>query len=334
MPSSASKLSIAILSTFACLSACSAATRAPSEPSGSLDARGWALVWQDEFDGDALDRSRWTPEVSCWGGGNQERQCYLDREENVSVRDGYLYLQAHAETVSGPSVHMEHPDYPGDTVSRRYSSGKVRTRDLASWTYGRIEGRMKLPSGQGAWPAFWMMPQYEVHGGWPLSGEIDIMEAINLGSDCSDCGRRDIETRTSGALHFGLSPPDNQHVVKRRPLTDQPGQDGRPHEQFHTYAVEWGKGRIDWFVDGDRFYAVTSDQWFTEAVDKTDDPNAPFNEAFYVMLNFALGGVWPESDNETGFDPDILPAQFVIDYVRVYQCAKDPDTGRACMMPG
>ncbi|MEM9599857.1 MAG: glycoside hydrolase family 16 protein [Pseudomonadota bacterium] len=304
----------------------------PTDPTATLTERGWALVWSDEFDGDALDRTKWVPEVSCWGGGNQERQCYLDREANVSVSDGHLHLKAFAETVSGSSVHMEHPDYPGTTIDQDYASGKVRTRDLAYWTYGRIEGRMKLPGGQGAWPAFWMMPQFDVHGGWPLSGEIDIMEAVNLGATCSDCDDGDIENRSSGALHFGKAYPANEYVTRRRALTDLPDQDGLPREQFHTYAVEWGEGRIDWFVDGDRFYSVSSDAWYTEAVDKSVDPNAPFNEDFYVMLNFAVGGAWPERDNETGFDPDILPAEFVIDYVRVYQCADDLQTGRACMM--
>ncbi|GLQ21405.1 glycoside hydrolase family 16 protein [Algimonas porphyrae] len=322
----------------ACLLAACANAPRPDAPSVATDVsttlteRGWEMVWNDEFDGNTLDRSKWAPEVSCWGGGNQERQCYLDRDENVIVENGYLHLRAFADDVSGPSVHMEHPDYPGETVSRNYASGKVRTRDLAYWTFGRIEGRMKLPGGQGAWPAFWMMPQFDVHGGWPLSGEIDIMEAVNLGAACFDCDAGTVENRSSGALHFGKKPPENEYVTKRRPLTAQPGQDGLPRDQFHSYAVEWGEGRIDWFVDGERFYSVSSDDWYTDAVDKSDDPNAPFNEDFYVMLNFAVGGAWPERDNETGLDPEILPSEFVIDYVRVYQCAQDPETGRACMM--
>lgn len=319
---------IAIAVVALTLTAC--VTAPLSNPAGTLSDRGWDLVWADEFDGDVLDRTKWAPEVSCWGGGNDERQCYLDRPENVSVADGYLYLKAVPGKQSGPSVHMEHADYPGDTRSQPYSSGKVRTRDLASWRFGRIEGRMQLPQGQGAWPAFWMMPQEDVHGGWPLSGEIDIMEAINLGAQCDDCDSG-IEDRTSGAIHFGKRSPNNEHVSKRRALRSQSGQAGPPRTQFHTYAVEWGAGRIDWFVDGERFWSVEDDEWFSDAIVKTENPDGPFDEHFYVMLNFAVGGRWPEGDNAKGVDADAFPSDFVVDYVRVYQCADDLDTARACM---
>lgn len=320
-----------ILSLSGCITLDAGPADRPSSADDSLNDRDWALVWSDEFDGNTLDRTKWAPEVSCWGGGNQERQCYVDRLENVRVEDGYLRLKAVPGEHSGPSVHMEHPDYPGETVRQPYTSGKVRTRDLASWTYGRIEGRIKLPTGQGAWPAFWMMPQSSVYGGWPLSGEIDIMEAVNLGARCDDCVGTSQENRSSGAIHFGQRSPNNRYVDKRRPLAAQAGQAGIPRDQFHIYAVEWGEGRIDWFVDGERFYSVSSDQWFTDTVSKSDDPNAPFNQDFYVMLNFAVGGAWPEGANEGGIDASTFPAEMVVDYVRVYQCRQDPDTGRACM---
>jgi beta-glucanase (GH16 family) len=312
------------------------AETAVSQPStakadGHISDRGWDLVWADEFDGDALDRTKWTPEVSCWGGGNEERQCYVDRLENVSVAGGYLWLTARDGEWTGPGVHMEHPAYPGASVTKPYTSGKVRTRDLAAWKYGRIEGRMELPNGQGAWPAFWMMPQSSVHGGWPLSGEIDIMEAVNLGATCYDCADSDVENRSSGAIHFGKRPPNNTHISQRRALTSVTGQDGVPREQFHTFAVEWGEGRIDWFVDGDRFWTAKAKDWFTDAVRKSDNPNAPFDEEFYLMLNFAVGGKWPEGDNERGVDPSAIPSALIVDYVRVYQCGGDLTTGRACM---
>jgi len=115
-------------------------------------------------------------------------------------------------------------------------------------------------------------------------------------------------------------------------LTPVAGQDGLPRDQFHTFAVEWAEGRIDWFVDGRRFWATTDDDWFTAAVDKSTDPNAPFNEDFYLMLNFAVGGIWPEGANEEGVDGSAFPSEFLIDYVRVYQCEDDVETGRACML--
>ena len=191
---------------------------------------------------------------------------------------------------------------------------------------------MKLPTGQGAWPAFWMMPQEDVYGGWPLSGEIDIMEAVNLGALCGDCDGSAVENRTSGAIHFGERFPDNTHRDRRRALTSVTGQMGNPRDQYHTYAVEWAQGRIDWFVDGQRFWSVTQEDWFTDAVDKSVSPNAPFDEAFYVMLNFAVGGRWPEGANAGGVDVSAFPDEMRVDWVRVYQCAADTDTGRACLL--
>jgi beta-glucanase (GH16 family) len=322
-----------ILSIACVLTACTTAAE-PLAPAseGNLADRGWGLVWSDEFDGDALDRMKWAPEVSCWGGGNEERQCYVDRPDNVFVTDGHLVLKARPGEWTGPGVHMEHPDYPDEAKTKPYTSGKVRTRDLAFWRFGRVEGRMKLPAGQGAWPAFWMMPQSSVHGGWPLSGEIDIMEAVNLGAECDGCGDSDVENHASGAIHFGKRPPDNTHISERRGLSAVTGQTGLPRDQFHTFAVEWAEGRIDWFVDGTRFWSATADEWFTDAVSKSIDPNAPFNEDFYVMLNFAVGGNWPEGDNEKGVDARNFPSEFVIDYVRVYQCLGDSETGRACLL--
>jgi len=177
-----------------------------------------------------------------------------------------------------------------------------------------------------------MMPQFDAHGGWPLSGEIDIMEAVNLGSICEDCDARQVENRTSGAVHFGERPPLNVHISKRRALTSVSDQMGAPRDQFHAYAIEWAEGRIDWFVDGERFWTATASEWFTGAVDKDVNPNAPFDEAFYVMLNFAVGGHWPEGANAGGIDPTAFPAALIVDYVRVYQCTPDPATGLACLL--
>ena len=321
-----------ILAAGLVLTGCAGVGMPDAPPESPISDRGWPLVWADEFDGNVLDRTKWAPEVSCWGGGNKEHQCYVDRPETISVADGYLTLTARAGEASGPSLNMDHADYPGPSKTQPYTSGKLRTRDLAHWTYGRIEGRMKLPTGQGAWPAFWMMPQFDVHGGWPLSGEIDIMEAVNLGAICEDCEDGQIENRTSGAIHFGKRPPLNEHISKRRALTSVPNQIGAPRDQFHTYAVEWAEGRIDWFVDGERFWTATTSDWFTEAVDKELNPNAPFDEDFYLMLNFAVGGNWPEGANAGGIDPAAFPDDMVVDYVRVYQCAPDLATGRACLL--
>lgn len=290
-----------------------------------LNLRGWLRVWGDEFDGVALDRSKWEPEVSCWGGGNNEKQCYTDRSENIIVEDGVLKLRAQPETISGPTYPQGWTDR-GPILTRNYSSGKVRTRELASWKYGRIEARVKLPKGQSTWSAFWMLPADNIYGGWPLSGEIDIMEAVNLGATCDDCGAAKTEYRTSAALHFGKSWPNNVFITDKRSLANPAAAN-----DYHEYAVEWGEGKIHWFVDGEKFFSATAGDWYSEAIDKSENKNGPFDQAFYLMFNLAVGGDLPDLSNEKRFNPNSFPSELWVDWVRVYQCGVDRELGLACM---
>ncbi len=292
-----------------------------------LEAADWELVWADEFDGDELDRTKWIPEESCWGGGNDERQCYTDRPENIEVSGGYLRLKAQRETFTGPDRPPEIAADPNPMVTQEYTSGKVRTRGLHSWKYGRIEVRAKVPPGQGMWPAVWMMPAGDYYGGWPLSGEIDILEAVNIGAECEECEGNVGENRTVSALHFGDPAPDNRLVDGKTALPDL----ALPSDDFHVYAVEWGEGLIRFLVDNRVHMVVTSDQWDTGSPLAEGNANAPFDQPFYVMANLAVGGRWPERDNEKGLAQSSLPAQFEIDWIRVYQCATDLETGRACI---
>ena len=126
-----------------------AETVADSANNADGDAYAWRTVFLDDFDGETLDRSKWAPEVSCWGGGNNERQCYTDRSDNVQVSDGYLHLIAQEEEFTGPLYPEGMPGAPGGTATQPYTSGKVRTRGLAAFKYGRISARLKLPAGQG-----------------------------------------------------------------------------------------------------------------------------------------------------------------------------------------
>lgn len=295
---------------------------APAGPDFHPTGKGWDLMWSDEFDGNSLDSEKWSMEHACWGGGNNEQQCYTNRRDNVEVINGLLRLIALKENFTGP-------DFPGDTQQKTqpYTSGKVISKGLASWSYGRVSMRAKLPEGQGSWPAFWMLADTDTYGGgqWPLSGEIDIMEAVNLGTRCDDCIGNDGENRTSGALHFGSEFPNNQFVDQRTQLNDN----ANPADDYHVWAVEWGEGIIHWYLDGERFWTVTDDQWFTDAA--PNNPNAPFDAAFYLILNFAIGGNFPEPLNETGIAESTLPNQFLIDWVRIHQCSQDIETGLACM---
>jgi beta-glucanase (GH16 family) len=292
-----------------------------------LEGAGWELAWADEFDGDTLDRTKWTPEVSCWGGGNFERQCYTDRPENIVVEGGLLLLRARKERFAGPARPPEIAERGNPTLVQSHTSGKVRTRGLHAWRYGRIEVRAKVPAGQGTWPAVWMMPDQDLYGAWPRSGEIDILEAVNIGAKCKTCEGGRGENRTISALHFGNFPPDNRFIDSRIALPDR----ALPSDDFHVYAVEWGEGLIRFLVDDRVHLVVTQDQWDSASPRAKNRPAAPFDQPFYVMANLAVGGRLSEQNNAKGLAAQSFPAQFAIDWIRVYRCASDPDTGRACM---
>ncbi len=318
---------IASLALAACGTPGASSTEAQEPQLSPLDAASWELVWEDEFDGNALDRTKWKPEESCWGGGNEERQCYTDRPENIAVAEGFLQLKALKEEFTGPDRPPEIAANPNPQVTQEYTSGKIRTRGLHSWKYGRFEVRAKVPAGQGMWPAVWMMPADDEYGSWPLSGEIDILEAVNLGAECAECEGTAGENRHVSALHFGNSPPDNRHVDQKTPLPDL----ALPSDEFHVYAVEWGEGLIRFLIDDRVHFTVTREEWFSGSELADENANAPFDKPFYIMANLAVGGKWPEETNEKGLDENSLPNQFVIDWIRVYQCAEDLEKGRACM---
>lgn len=280
----------------------------------------WQLVWSDEFDGDSIDTSKWSHEVNCWGGGNNELQCYTDREENSFVEDGYLHLVAREETFSGPGVTDDDPSYNPDdeSVTRQYTSARLRTKDKGDWQYGRVEINAKMPQGQGLWPAIWMLPTEGVYGGWPLSGEIDIFEAVNPNAS----GENEIH----GTLHYGRPWPNNAYSGQEYVPTDP------IWEEFHTYAIEWEEGEIRWFVDDVHYATQRSDGWYTFAWNGQDEGfylgegAAPFDEVFHLILNVAVGGDWPgEPDGSASF-----PQEMVVDYVRIYECDAGNADGRGC----
>lgn len=297
------------------------------QPLAPREGAGWELVWADEFDGAALDRTKWTPEVSCWGGGNNERQCYTDRAENIAVEGGMLLLKARKERFAGPARPPEIAEHDNPTLVQSHTSGKVRTIGLHAWRYGRIEARAKIPAGQGTWPAIWMMPSDPAYGPWPRSGEIDILEAVNIGAKCKVCEGGRGENRTISALHFGDFAPLNRFVDSRTALPSR----ALPSDDFHVYAVEWGEGLIRFLVDDRVHLTVTADQWSTAARSAKGNPAAPFDQPFYIMANLAVGGRLSEENNAKGVAGKSFPAQFAIDWIRVYSCASDPGRGRACI---
>lgn len=266
---------------------------------------GWTMVLQDEFSGDKLDTNLWNYEMGyylsddpgTYGWGNKELQHYTDSEDNVYVNNGTLKIEAFEDPKVWPEID---PDRTAE-----YSSGRITTKDKFKFTYGRIDFSIKLPSGDGLWPAAWMMPNDDVYGGWASSGEIDVMEA--MGSN---------PYGSSGAIHFGGSWPYNTYLHGDQTFANG----GRFDDGFHVYSVIWEEDYITWFVDGIPFNKISKDQWYTTSTEAADgyeiSEGAPFDQDFYVILNLAVGG-WFDSDAE--IDSATFPATMEIDYVRAYQ---------------
>lgn len=329
-----STLAVAVLLLTGSVTA-KASVPPPSDTSGD-----WVLVWQDEFDGAAIDPSRWDLESNCWGGGNAEQQCYTDRSDdhpraNAFLADGMLHIVARKERFTGAAS----PSGRGRMMATLpYTSARLRTKGRQEWTFGRFEIRARLPRGQGSWPAIWMLPTDSPYGGWAASGEIDIMEAVNLGtaSDEPDVPAGTPETRVHGTLHYGRASPGNVHTGTAYRLPEG----ANPADDFHIYALEWEAGEIRWYVDGVHYATQRADTWYAQVRDGgrwIDAPaGAPFDRdsRYHLLLNLAVGGNWAGKANRTGIDEDAFPQTMLVDYVRVYRCNTSPDTGRGCATIG
>ncbi|AZG73902.1 glycoside hydrolase family 16 protein [Shewanella livingstonensis] len=291
---------------------------------------GWQMVWQDEFNGSHIDTSKWSFAVDCYGGGNDEAQCYTARSHNAAVTDGMLIITAQRETFSGPAVNDSDPIYDENDTSKSldYTSARLISKNKGDWKYGRFEIRAKLPQGQGTWPAIWMLPTDWIYGPWAGSGEIDIMEAVNLQVVSAEIGP---ESAVHGTLHYGKQWPNNVYSGQEYHLPNELN----PADDFHIYALEWQQGEIRWYVDDVHYATQHSSGWYSQyiadngAVVNAPD-NAPFNQQFHMLLNLAVGGAWAANVNNTGIDESVFPQSMLVDYVRVYQCAHSPSTGAGC----
>ncbi|NBV45041.1 MAG: glycoside hydrolase family 16 protein [Planctomycetia bacterium] len=264
------------LRRFACLLAA-----ALSAPLLSAAEPAWRVVWEDEFAGPALDWSKWEIEVNAFGGGNNELQLYTDRRENVRVEDGRLVIEA----------RRDKPGIAG--TQREFSSGRIRSKRRGDWLYGKVEVRARVPVGQGIWPAIWMLPSDDTYGTWAASGEIDIMEI-----------KGEEPNLLWGTLHHGGPWPDNRSSGAQYRLPK-----GSFADDFHTFAIEWEKGRISWLVDGVVWQTQT--EWNSTG----GAFPAPFDKPFHLVINLAVGGGFVGApDPSTPF-----PGRFEIDFVRVSQ---------------
>ncbi len=242
----------------------------------------WTLTFSDEFEGpagSAPSTACWTRDLGGWGFGNHELQSYTDGAGNAFLDgDGNLVIEARKEPTTGP-----------DGISCDYSSARLLTRGLFTQQYGRIEVRLKLPEGQGIWPAFWMLSDNFAEIGWPDCGEIDIIESVGV-----------LAKTAYGTLHgpgySGANPCGGTCPAEASYADD-----------FHIYALEWSAEGMSWFVDDHLYHSVTP---------ASVAPNPwPFDQPFYIIMNLAVGGDWPGYPDET----TQFPQRLTVDYVRVYR---------------
>src|SRR5262245_39789250 len=254
------------------LAACGAAHGVQPTPQPS----DGTLVWQDEFDGQGLpDASRWNYEEGFIR--NNEREYYTRaRVENARLENGALVIEGRRERFQGAD----------------YTSASLTSR--ASWTYGRIDVRAKLPKGRGTWPAIWTLGTNIRDVGWPTCGELDIMEHVGF-----DPGRIHATIHTKAYNHVQGTAKGNSTVVSA------------PDAEFHVYSANWAQDRVEFFVDGQRYFMF--------AREAGGDAVWPFDKPQYLILNLAIGGSW---GGQRGIDDDAFPARYEIDYVRVYPASQ------------
>jgi len=260
-------------------------------------APAWELVWSDEFDGDALDAGKWSPNIWPARKVNDEDQAYTGREKNLRVENGMLIVEAHKE------------DYEG----AEYTSGRVHSEGKGDFLYGRFEIRAKLPRGQGTWAAIWMLPsdpyKYSTTcepgedwqgsstcDAWPNSGEIDIMEHVGYQMG-----------HVHGTVHNEAYYWLKWEQRKGRILLDD------LDKEFHVYALEWTPERIDIFVDDTHY--------FTYVNEGTGWNEWPYDHPYNVILNVAVGGAWGRAGGP--IDDSIFPQRMEVDYVRVFAPANE-----------
>ncbi|MEN9547878.1 MAG: hypothetical protein RIR12_469 [Bacteroidota bacterium] len=243
----------------------------------SPTAKGWHLVWSDEFNTTGMpDTNKWQYDVGGHGWGNNEWQYYTHADtNNVIVKEGKLHITATKKTVE----------------KNNYTSAKLTTKGRQLFTYGKLEISAKLPAGRGTWPAIWMLGNNIDTAGWPLCGEIDIMEHVGYNKDS-----------VFGSVHT----KSYNHIAGTQ--TTKGLFVSNPYTAFHVYGIEWSPEKIDFYIDEHKYLSfknqhLSVNEW-------------PFSNPFYLILNVAVGGNW---GGQQGVDESVFPATMQVDYVRVYQ---------------
>jgi len=246
----------------------------------------WDQIWNDEFNGDELDPSKWNKLSWRPGWVNNELQAYTNRDTNIFLENGFLILQGLIEPgYSGT-------DYTGSNYTADYTSGRINTDNKFSRTYGRFDIRAKLPKGKGSWPAIWMLGESISSIGWPACGEIDIMEHVGF---------------DKGMIHGSVHTEDYNHMYN----TQKSGSKflDTATDSFHVYSLEWSPYYLRYLIDGESFFFVYNDS-------NGDNGKWPFNNPHYIILNLAIGGDWGGVE---GVSVSAFPMRMLIDYVRVYK---------------
>jgi len=240
---------------------------------------GWTMIWRDEFSLEGMpDTTKWNYDThgNDWGWGNNEKQWYTEADpKNVGINNGILRITARKEPTQG----------------KDYSSARLTTKNKGDWKYGKFEIRAKMPTGRGTWPAIWMLPTVNTYGGWPKSGEIDIMEHVGYDPDTVH------STVHTGKFNHMIGTQVGKPIHIKTATTD-----------FHVYTTEWDENEIRSYVDGELYFTFRNEGSGYEAW--------PFDQPFHLILNLAIGGGW---GGRKGIDNDLFPHVFEIDYVRVYQ---------------
>jgi beta-glucanase (GH16 family) len=257
----------------------------PTGVSSQVDRGQWSLVWSDEFNGrdTTIDTTKWLLETGGGGFGNDELEYYTARPRNVQVRHGHLIIEAFQEKYTGP-----------DGVTRDFTSARLKTQTKFSQAYGRFEARIKIPRGQGLWPAFWLLGNDIDRIGWPDDGEIDIME--NIGKEPSVVHGTIHGPGYSGAggISASYSLPHSLRFA----------------DHFHVFAVEWEPEVIRFYTDG-QLYSTRTPK------DLPAGKKWVFDHPFFIILNVAVGGNWPGNPDTS----TVFPQTMLVDYVRVYRRA-------------
>ncbi|HXC98257.1 MAG TPA: glycoside hydrolase family 16 protein [Verrucomicrobiae bacterium] len=255
-------------------------------PAAVASPVGWRLVWSDEFDqpdGSAPDPAKWGYDTGGNGWGNKELEYYTARTNNARIEDGKLVIEALQENFQG----------------KKFTSARLLTKDKWSWTYGRFEARIKIPRGQGVWPAFWLLSTNIGSVGWPACGEIDIME--NIG-------------REPGMAHGTVHGPGYSGDKGIGGPVSLPGG-AVVADDFHVFAVECEPESVAWFMDGQKYFSITP-------ASLPKNTRWVFDQPKFMLLNFAVGGGWPGYPDATS----TFPQRMIVDYVRVYEKSPPPDS--------